>query len=204
MCECVCVWEGGLSLHRGPPVNIPIRKTAHWFHVIPLGGGGGGGSGVAKVSRILRHQGVQLILASSWARPAILVAGKGRGGKFYFFCFFTFMIPLPLSSLSLCFIYSTISCLPFHWEKTQNDPIVKLQHNQSVMHPCKWHEGKRVRTPKFPCLRLVSIPVPLTLKASALTTELLHSPLPLKRLNSPKHQSGADRIILWFLSTHTW
>ena len=27
----------------------------------------------------LRHWGVQLILAYSWARPAILVAGKGRG-----------------------------------------------------------------------------------------------------------------------------
>ena len=27
----------------------------------------------------LRYRGVQLILAYSWARPAILVAGKGRG-----------------------------------------------------------------------------------------------------------------------------
>ena len=42
----------------------------------------------------------QLILAYSWARPAILVAGKGRGGCFYFFFFFTF-IPVPLSFLSL-------------------------------------------------------------------------------------------------------
>ena len=31
---------------------------------------------------ILRHRGVQLILAYSSARPAILVAGKGRGGMF--------------------------------------------------------------------------------------------------------------------------
>ena len=38
-----------------------------------------GWSGGAKVSCILRYQGVQLILAYSWARPAILVAGKGRG-----------------------------------------------------------------------------------------------------------------------------
>ena len=30
----------------------------------------------------LRHRGVQLILAYSWARPAILVAGKGRGVMF--------------------------------------------------------------------------------------------------------------------------
>ena len=60
-------------------------------------------SGVAKVSCILRHRGVQLILAYSWARPAILVAGKGRrggegvGGGGYFLCLFTF-IPVRLSS----------------------------------------------------------------------------------------------------------
>ena len=38
-----------------------------------------GWSGGAKVSCILRYRGVQLILAYNWARPAILVAGKGRG-----------------------------------------------------------------------------------------------------------------------------
>ena len=64
-------------------------------------------SGGAKVACILRHLGIQLILAYSRARPAILVAGKGRGGMFYFFCFFTF-IPVPFSSLSLSFISSTI------------------------------------------------------------------------------------------------
>ena len=41
-----------------------------------------GWSGGAKVSCILRHWGVQLILAYSLARPAILIAGKGRGGMF--------------------------------------------------------------------------------------------------------------------------
>ena len=64
---------------------------------------------------------VQLILAYSWARPAILVAGKGGGGSFYFYCFFTF-ISVPLSSLSLYFIsftISSISFLPFsgRWHK---------------------------------------------------------------------------------------
>ena len=44
---------------------------------------------MAKVSCIFRHRGVQLILAFSLARPAILVAGKGRGGMFLF---------LPISS----------------------------------------------------------------------------------------------------------
>ena len=27
--------KGGLSLHRGHPVNVPIRRTAHLFTVIP-------------------------------------------------------------------------------------------------------------------------------------------------------------------------
>ena len=40
--------------------------------------------GEAKVSCILRHRDVHLILAYSWARPAILAAGKGRGGTFLF------------------------------------------------------------------------------------------------------------------------
>ena len=39
-------------------------------------------SGGVKVSCILGHWRIQLILAYSWARPAILVAGKGRGGMF--------------------------------------------------------------------------------------------------------------------------
>ena len=71
-----------------------------------------GWSGVAKVSYILRHWGVQLILAYSGARPAILVAGKGRGRMFLFPLFFHF-IPVPLSSLSFSFISSSISFLPF-------------------------------------------------------------------------------------------
>ena len=63
-------------------------------------------SGGAKVSCILRHRGVQLILAYSWARPAILVAGKGRWGIFLFLLFLHFhscsFLPCPsLSSLLL-------------------------------------------------------------------------------------------------------
>ena len=44
----------------------------------------------AKVSYILGHWDVQLILAYSWVRPAILVAGKGRGGMFLFLLFLHF------------------------------------------------------------------------------------------------------------------
>ena len=58
------------------------------------------------LSCILCHRGVQLILAYSWARPAILVAGKGRGGMFLFLLFLHFhscssFFPVPLSSLRL-------------------------------------------------------------------------------------------------------
>ena len=49
----------------------------------------------------------QLILAYSWARPAVLVAVKEEWENFHFFSFFPF-IPVPLSSLSLSFISSTI------------------------------------------------------------------------------------------------
>ena len=39
---------------------------------------------MAKVSCILLQWGINLILAYSWARPAILVAGKSIGGMFGF------------------------------------------------------------------------------------------------------------------------
>ena len=64
-----------------------------------------GWSGGAKVRCILRHQGAQLILAYSWTRPAILVAGKGRGECFYFFCFFLF---IPVLYLSCYFLWSPL------------------------------------------------------------------------------------------------
>ena len=86
--------------------------------------GGGGWSGGAKVLCILHHWGVQLILAYSWARPAILVVGKGRGGMFLVLLILHFhscssFFPVPLFNLlySLLYLFS-----PFLWETTQNDP----------------------------------------------------------------------------------
>ena len=83
-----------------------------------------GWSGVAMVSCILRHRGVQLKLAYSWARPAILVAGKGRGGMFLFLLFLHFhscsyFFPNRLFHL-LYYLFYLFS--PFLWETTQNDP----------------------------------------------------------------------------------
>ena len=59
---------------------------------------------------ILHHRGVQLILAYSWDRPAILAAGKGRGGLFLFLAsslLFIFLF-LPCSLLSHL-LYSLLS-----------------------------------------------------------------------------------------------
>ena len=91
------------------------------------GGGGGWGagwSGGAKVLCTLHHWGVQLILAYSWARPAILVTGKGREGMFLFLLFLHFhscsaFFPVPLFHL---FYYLFFLFSPFLWETTQNDP----------------------------------------------------------------------------------
>ena len=90
-----------------------------WRHLISLGWLGG-----AKVLCILHHRGVQLILAYSWARPAILVAGKGRGGMFLFLLFLHFhscssFFPVPRFHL-LFYLFYLFS--PFLWETTQNDP----------------------------------------------------------------------------------
>ena len=81
-------------------------------------------SGGAKVLCTLHHWGIQLILAYSWARPAILVTGKGRGGMFLFLLFLHFhscsaFFPVPLFHL---FYYIFYLFSPFLRETTQNDP----------------------------------------------------------------------------------
>ena len=79
--------------------------------------------GVAKVLCILSHWGIQLIVAYSWARPAILVAGKGRGVMFLFLLFLHFhscstFFPVLLFHLFYCLFYFFS---PFLWETTQKD-----------------------------------------------------------------------------------
>ena len=73
-------------------------------------GGGEGWLGEARMSCILHHQGVQLILAYSWARPAVLAAGMGRWGMFLFLLCLHFH-SFPLSPLSLSFNSCTISSI---------------------------------------------------------------------------------------------
>ena len=98
---------------------LEIFTTDNWLNMYSWGWSGG-----AKVLCILHHRGVQLILAYSWARPAILVVGKGRGGMFLFLLFLHFhscssFFPVRLFHLlySLFYLFS-----PFLWETTQNDP----------------------------------------------------------------------------------
>ena len=103
---------------------------------LPRGGG-------AKVSCILRHWGVQLILAYSWARTAVLVAGKGRGGMFLYLLFLHFhscsSFSVPLFHLFYYLFYLISS---FLWEMTQmihkGWRVVKPQHNQSKPAEKKW------------------------------------------------------------------
>ena len=72
------------------------------------------------MSCILRYRGVQLILAYSRARPAILAAGKGRGGMFCFFCFFTF-IHFPLSFSFSSPLLSLLSLFSLSSKSDTND-----------------------------------------------------------------------------------
>ena len=104
-----------------------------------------GWSGGVKVLCILHHWGVQLILAYSWARPAILVVGKGRGGMFLFLLFLHFhscssFFPVPLFHLLYSLFcpstLSSVSFLPFsgrrHKMTLKGWRVVKPQHNQSI------------------------------------------------------------------------
>ena len=70
------------------------------------------------------HQGIQLILACSWARPAILVAGKGRGEMFLFLLFLHFHSCSSSFLVPLFHLFYCLFCFfsPFLWETTQNDP----------------------------------------------------------------------------------
>ena len=81
------------------------------------------------------HWGVQLILAYSWARPAILVAGKGREVMFLFLLFLHFHSCssfFPVLFHLFCYLFSF---LPFsgrrHKMTHKGWRVVKPQHNQS-------------------------------------------------------------------------
>ena len=83
-----------MRLRRGNPVSILFKSIAGRYRPVSYPDGPittrygfiknanweRGWLDEANVSCILRHRGVQLILAYSWTRPAILAAGKVVGG----------------------------------------------------------------------------------------------------------------------------
>ena len=107
-----------------------------------------GWSGVVKVSCILRHRGVQLILAYSWERPAILVAGKSRGGMFLFLLFLHFhscsSFPSPL--LSLLSLFSLSLGDNSKWP-TRVD--VSLNTN-AINHSLRYSQGRQLSNLSLP------------------------------------------------------
>ena len=80
-----------MTIYIIKPLN-KFSKTASTIVLV-------GWLGEAKVSCILLHQVIQLILAYSWARPAVFAAGKGRGGMF---CFFLLILHFHSFSSPLC------------------------------------------------------------------------------------------------------
>ena len=100
-----------------------------------------------KVSCTLRHKRVQLIVTYSWARPAILVADKGRGEMFLFLLFLHFhscssFFPVPLFHLPyyLFYLFS-----PFLWETIRNDLPASVAQLDA---PSDWRPGGRGFNPR--------------------------------------------------------
>ena len=123
-------------LQRQVISGISRTRVNNWFAFCSISLNKRGWLGAAKVSCILCHRGVQLILAYSWARPAILVAGKGREVMFLFLLFLLFhscssFFPVPLFHL---FCYLLVSFLPFsgrqHKMTHKGWRAVKPQHKK--------------------------------------------------------------------------
>ena len=122
---CLTGWQFPFRNHVKESHNASFLETIF-----------GGWSGGAKVSCTSGHWGAQLILAYSWARPAILVAGKDRRGMFLFLLFLHFHSCSSFFPV-LSFISSTISSISFlpvsgrrHKMTHKGWCVVKPQHNQ--------------------------------------------------------------------------
>ena len=113
--------------------NIEKKKNVFCYNfLLP----GVGWSGSAKVLCILCHRGVQLILAYSWARPAILVADKGKGGDAFISSFsslsFLFLF-LPCPSLS-SLLLSLLSLFSLSlWDDTKWPTRVDMSLNPNTI-----------------------------------------------------------------------
>ena len=101
------------SLYNNGMLCVLIRIASLSMHNIQFHDKMGEGLGEANVSCILRHLGIQLILACCWTRPAIFAAGRGRGGIFLFLLFLHFhsfsFLPCPSLSSPLLSLLSLFS-----------------------------------------------------------------------------------------------
>ena len=110
-----------IKYYTNTPSNMAIPKNCAATVFMTLRG--------AKVLCILHHRGVHLKLAYSWARPAILVAGKGRGGSFSSVSSLSFLfLFLPCSSLHLYYLFYLFFPFSGRWHKGWR--VVKPQHNK--------------------------------------------------------------------------
>ena len=153
-----------------------------------------GWSGGAKVSCILCHRGVQLVLAYSWAWPAILVAGKGREVIFSFLLFLHFhscssFFPVPLFHL-FCYLLSLFSLSLGDDTKWPIRVDVLLNPNtiNQLMTPCtilteQWTTEVLIRL-----LRIAGCPTPLVFANGErhvfLPSNLNWQPLNINRLTN--------------------
>ena len=101
----------------------------------------------AKVSGILCHRGVQLILAYSWARPVILVAGKGRKVMFLFLLFLHFhscssFFPVTLFHL-FCYLFCRLFSLSLG-DDTQWPTRVDVSVNPNTINFTIFHFGPSI------------------------------------------------------------
>ena len=121
---------------------------------------------------------------------------RAEGECCYFFCFFTF-IPVPLSSLFLSFIFSSISSIsifPFsgRWHKMTHKGwyVIKPQHSQSRVNPCPAEPGYTLH------LQTVQIQISWLLKPTDLD---LHC-LPLSMWI---YSNNLDQVI-WLAKNYKW
>ena len=106
------------------------------------------------MSCILRHRGVQLILAYSLARPAVLVAGKGRGEMFLFLLFLHFhscssFFPDPL--FHLFYYLGDDTKWPTRIDMSLNPNTI----NQSYVIPCGGARGLKIYNIRLSICKIV-------------------------------------------------
>ena len=121
---CHCISLNLLILQLSIPSDIAALYIGWWWW-----------SGVAKVSCVLRHWGVQLILSYSWARPVIFVAGKSRGDAFISYVsslsFLFLFLPFPSRSSHLLSLLFYLFSGRRH-KMTKGWRVFKPQHNQRI------------------------------------------------------------------------